>query len=123
MRIIDEMAKKLKLPETVMIARDIADAGNTSAASIPLATHRLLQENPRAQRRACTADRLRSRTGLRRPSDRASVGRSLVPRSFPFFPRASNPTPSRTLGLNHFRPRLPAHRQPTATTRKGAING
>lgn len=46
MRIIDEMAKKLKLPETVTIARDIADAGNTSAASIPLATHRLLQEHP-----------------------------------------------------------------------------
>lgn len=46
MRIIDEMAKKLKLPESVIIARDIADAGNTSAASIPLATHRLLQENP-----------------------------------------------------------------------------
>ncbi|MGP4033739.1 beta-ketoacyl-ACP synthase III [Pseudarthrobacter sp. 1C304] len=46
MRIIDEMAKQLKLPETVVIARDIADAGNTSAASIPLATHRLLQENP-----------------------------------------------------------------------------
>ncbi|MET3718561.1 MULTISPECIES: beta-ketoacyl-ACP synthase III [unclassified Arthrobacter] len=46
MRIIDEMAKKLKLPESVIIARDIAEAGNTSAASIPLATHRLLQENP-----------------------------------------------------------------------------
>ncbi len=46
MRIIDEMAKKLKLPETVKVARDIAEAGNTSAASIPLATHRLLQENP-----------------------------------------------------------------------------
>ena len=46
MRIIDEMVKKLKLPESVIIARDIADAGNTSAASIPLATHRLLQENP-----------------------------------------------------------------------------
>ena len=46
MRIIDEMAKKLKLPETVKVARDIADAGNTSAASIPLATHRLLEENP-----------------------------------------------------------------------------
>jgi len=46
MRIIDEMVKKLKLPETVTVARDIAEAGNTSAASIPLATHRLLQENP-----------------------------------------------------------------------------
>ena len=46
MRIIDEMVKKLKLPDTVKVARDIAEAGNTSAASIPLATHRLLQENP-----------------------------------------------------------------------------
>jgi 3-oxoacyl-[acyl-carrier-protein] synthase-3 len=46
MRIIDEMVKKLKLPESVKVARDIAEAGNTSAASIPLATHRLLQENP-----------------------------------------------------------------------------
>ncbi len=46
MRIIDEFAKQLKLPETVVIARDIETTGNTSAASIPLATHRLLQENP-----------------------------------------------------------------------------
>jgi 3-oxoacyl-[acyl-carrier-protein] synthase-3 len=46
MRIIDEFAKQLKLPESVMIARDIATTGNTSAASIPLATHRLLQEHP-----------------------------------------------------------------------------
>ena len=46
MRIIDEFAKQLKLPETVVIARDIATTGNTSAASIPLATHRLLLEHP-----------------------------------------------------------------------------
>ncbi|PRY70285.1 3-oxoacyl-[acyl-carrier-protein] synthase III [Glaciihabitans tibetensis] len=46
MRIIDEFAKQLKLPESVMIARDIATTGNTSAASIPLATHRLLEEHP-----------------------------------------------------------------------------
>jgi 3-oxoacyl-[acyl-carrier-protein] synthase-3 len=46
MRIIDEFAKQLKLPESVVIARDIATTGNTSAASIPLATHRLLSENP-----------------------------------------------------------------------------
>jgi 3-oxoacyl-[acyl-carrier-protein] synthase-3 len=46
MRIIDEMVKQLKLPESVVVARDIAEAGNTSAASIPLAAHRLLQENP-----------------------------------------------------------------------------
>lgn len=46
MRIIDEFAKQLGLPESVVIARDISTTGNTSAASIPLATHRLLEENP-----------------------------------------------------------------------------
>jgi 3-oxoacyl-[acyl-carrier-protein] synthase-3 len=46
MRIIDELAKQLKLPETVIIGRDIETTGNTSAASIPLATHRLLAEHP-----------------------------------------------------------------------------
>lgn len=46
MRIIDEFAKQLGLPSDVVIARDIATTGNTSAASIPLATHRLLAEHP-----------------------------------------------------------------------------
>ncbi|MDD7962498.1 beta-ketoacyl-ACP synthase III [Microbacterium thalli] len=46
MRIIDEFAKQLGLPETVAIGRDIETTGNTSAASIPLATHRLLDEHP-----------------------------------------------------------------------------
>ncbi|KIP53068.1 beta-ketoacyl-ACP synthase III [Leucobacter komagatae] len=46
MRIIDELAKQLKLPETVAIARDIELQGNTSAASIPLAMHSLLAERP-----------------------------------------------------------------------------
>jgi 3-oxoacyl-[acyl-carrier-protein] synthase-3 len=46
MRIIDEFAKQLKLPETVAIGRDIETTGNTSAASIPLAAHRLLEEHP-----------------------------------------------------------------------------
>ena len=46
MRIVDEFAKQLKLPESVLIGRDIATTGNTSAASIPLATHRLLEEHP-----------------------------------------------------------------------------
>ncbi len=46
MRIIDEFAKQLKLPESVIVARDVATTGNTSAASIPLATHRLLAEHP-----------------------------------------------------------------------------
>ncbi len=44
MRIIDQLAKQLRLPESVVIARDIADTGNTSAASIPLATERLARE-------------------------------------------------------------------------------
>lgn len=46
MRIIDEFAKQLGLPESVAIARDIETTGNTSAASIPLAMHRLLDEHP-----------------------------------------------------------------------------
>lgn len=46
MRIIDELAKQLKLPDSVVIARDIEMQGNTSAASIPLATHALLEEHP-----------------------------------------------------------------------------
>jgi len=46
MRIIDEFAKQLKLPEHVAIARDIERMGNTSAASVPLAMHALLEEQP-----------------------------------------------------------------------------
>jgi 3-oxoacyl-[acyl-carrier-protein] synthase III len=42
-RIIDELAKELELPESVVIARDIINTGNTSAASIPLAMHELLE--------------------------------------------------------------------------------
>jgi 3-oxoacyl-[acyl-carrier-protein] synthase-3 len=44
MRIIDAMARSMKLPEHVRIARDIADQGNTSAASIPLALDRMMAE-------------------------------------------------------------------------------
>lgn len=43
-RIIDELAKQLKLPESVVIARDIINTGNTSAASVPLAMHQLLKD-------------------------------------------------------------------------------
>ncbi len=42
-RITDAMARALKLPEKVVIARDITHQGNTSAASIPLATEALLE--------------------------------------------------------------------------------
>lgn len=43
MRIIDAMARTLKLPERVVIARDVAYQGNTSAASVPLAADALLR--------------------------------------------------------------------------------
>ena len=41
MRITDAMARSMKLPDSVKIARDIAEQGNTSAASIPLALDRM----------------------------------------------------------------------------------
>jgi 3-oxoacyl-[acyl-carrier-protein] synthase-3 len=44
MRIVDAMCKALRLPESVPVARDIATTGNTSAASIPLAMERMLEE-------------------------------------------------------------------------------
>jgi 3-oxoacyl-[acyl-carrier-protein] synthase-3 len=46
MRIITEFAKQLDVPDHVVIARDIEDMGNSSAASIPLAMHRVLDEHP-----------------------------------------------------------------------------
>ncbi|SNU01364.1 3-oxoacyl-[acyl-carrier-protein] synthase-3 [Ruaniaceae bacterium KH17] len=44
MRIIDQMIKHLGLRDDCVVARDIAETGNTSAASIPLATERLYRE-------------------------------------------------------------------------------
>ena len=44
MRIVDAMARSMKLPSTVRIARDVADQGNTSAASVPLALDRMIAE-------------------------------------------------------------------------------
>ena len=44
MRIIDAMARSMKLPEHVKVARDIADQGNASAAAIPLALDRMIAE-------------------------------------------------------------------------------
>jgi 3-oxoacyl-[acyl-carrier-protein] synthase-3 len=43
LRIIDLMAKRLKLPERTVIARDVVHAGNTSSASVPLALAALLE--------------------------------------------------------------------------------
>jgi 3-oxoacyl-[acyl-carrier-protein] synthase-3 len=44
MRITDAMARALKIPAHVAIARDIAYQGNTSAASVPLAMERMIEE-------------------------------------------------------------------------------
>lgn len=44
-RIIDAMVKQLKLPADIPVARDIVTTANTSAASIPIATTRMLAEN------------------------------------------------------------------------------
>ncbi|MCY7397137.1 MAG: ketoacyl-ACP synthase III [Nocardioides sp.] len=43
-RITDAMARAMKLPDTVKIARDIIEQGNSSAASIPLALDRMVAE-------------------------------------------------------------------------------
>lgn len=43
-RITDAMARALRLPDTVRIARDIIDAGNTSAASVPMALQRMIDD-------------------------------------------------------------------------------
>ncbi|HEX7404293.1 MAG TPA: beta-ketoacyl-ACP synthase III [Candidatus Nanopelagicaceae bacterium] len=45
-RIIESMAKEMKLPKKVVIADDIRTSGNTSAASIPLAMSALLAQHP-----------------------------------------------------------------------------
>jgi 3-oxoacyl-[acyl-carrier-protein] synthase-3 len=45
-RIIETMAKEMKLPDSVAIADDIRTNGNTSAASIPLAMDALLAKHP-----------------------------------------------------------------------------
>lgn len=46
LRIIESMAKDMKLSPNILIADDIRTNGNTSAASIPLAMDALLQSHP-----------------------------------------------------------------------------
>ncbi|XRQ09911.1 beta-ketoacyl-ACP synthase III [Actinomadura welshii] len=43
LRIIEAVARTLKLPKSVPVARDIVHRGNTSTASIPLALHAMLE--------------------------------------------------------------------------------
>ena len=44
LRITDYVVKSLDLPPSVVIARDVVDSGNTSAASVPLAWTRLQEQ-------------------------------------------------------------------------------
>lgn len=41
-RIVDALARALRLPPSVVVAHDIADTGNTSSASVPLALSQLV---------------------------------------------------------------------------------
>lgn len=43
LRIVDAMVRGLKLPSSVAVATDIEHQGNTSAASVPLAMHAMLE--------------------------------------------------------------------------------
>ncbi len=53
MRITDAMFRALKLPPSVVVARDIATQGNTSAASIPLAIEALLESGEATSGQTC----------------------------------------------------------------------
>jgi 3-oxoacyl-[acyl-carrier-protein] synthase-3 len=44
LRIVEGLAQRIGLSDDVVVARDIVDTGNTSGASVPLATERLLRE-------------------------------------------------------------------------------
>jgi 3-oxoacyl-[acyl-carrier-protein] synthase III len=44
LRITESVVKSLALPPSVVVARDVVDSGNTSAASVPLALARLAEE-------------------------------------------------------------------------------
>ena len=43
LRIIDPLARKIGVPDTCVVARDIVESGNTSAATIPLALSKLVE--------------------------------------------------------------------------------
>ncbi len=43
LRIIEAMTRRLKLRDDVVIARDVVDSGNTSAASVPLALSKMVE--------------------------------------------------------------------------------
>ena len=49
LRITQTLAKNIKLPESVAVATDVTDAGNTSAASVPLAMEAMLRDGQAKQ--------------------------------------------------------------------------
>lgn len=44
LRITESVVSSLALPDSVVVARDVVDSGNTSAASVPLALTRLIEQ-------------------------------------------------------------------------------
>ena len=65
LRITETLARNLKLPDGIAIARDVQDAGNTSAASVPLAIEAMLRKGEAKVGRHRPADRVRRRPELR----------------------------------------------------------
>ena len=79
LRIVDSMARSMaKLPSD-RVARDVVDAGNTSAASVPLAVARLLSEGTSSPATPCcwcrSARALVRRPGRHRPLTVTTVTR------------------------------------------------
>ena len=66
LRITQTLSRNIKLPESVAVATDIVDSGNTSAASVPLAMEAMLRIGRGEGRRPRAAHRLRRRAVLRR---------------------------------------------------------
>ena len=48
LRITETLARNLKLPDTIAVARDVQDSGNTSAASVPLAIEAMVRRGEAA---------------------------------------------------------------------------
>ena len=67
LRITESVVASLELPDSVVVARDVVDSGNTSAASVPLALDRLRELGAGPHRRPGAAARLRRRSHRRRP--------------------------------------------------------
>ena len=75
LRITQTLARNIKLPESVAIATDVVDSGNTSAASVPLAMEAMLRNGEAEVGRHRAAHRVRRGSQLRRPGrDAAAAG-------------------------------------------------